>query len=231
MGARADKKARLAAAGSAAAGEPDESAVRWLISYADFMMQLVCLFILLYSVSSLDESKMASAASAHRKHLGLEEPKAKRDTAAAPHVAVRRPEPEIFTRGQEGLGDVPRHSPFRVKQTKDGIRIEFASTAFATGSSELGPETRKALDDIGEFLCRYVGTVIVTGGAGPEEEDSVAGDFRKLAADRGERAAAYLTREGTPHALDPRWVVPRGKVLESADPDGMGRLTIVLRAK
>ena len=28
--------------------EKDDSEVRWLMSYSDFMMQLVCLFILLY---------------------------------------------------------------------------------------------------------------------------------------------------------------------------------------
>ena len=36
--------------GAPRTGDKDESEVRWLISYSDFMMQLVCLFILLYSV-------------------------------------------------------------------------------------------------------------------------------------------------------------------------------------
>ena len=40
----------------------DESEVRWLISYSDFMMQLVCLFILLYSVSTMDPAKASAVA-------------------------------------------------------------------------------------------------------------------------------------------------------------------------
>jgi flagellar motor protein MotB len=55
------------------APEKDESEVRWLMSYSDFMMQLVCLFILLYSVSSVDTSKAVSLAQAWRDETGLGE--------------------------------------------------------------------------------------------------------------------------------------------------------------
>jgi len=41
-------KPRKIVIGAPRSGEKDESEVRWLISYSDFMMQLVCLFILLY---------------------------------------------------------------------------------------------------------------------------------------------------------------------------------------
>src|SRR5260221_555528 len=51
--------------------EKDESEVRWLMSYSDFMMQLVCLFILLYSVSSVDTSKAVPLAQAWRDEAGL----------------------------------------------------------------------------------------------------------------------------------------------------------------
>jgi flagellar motor protein MotB len=58
------KRGRRILGGGRAVGK-DESQVRWLISYSDFMMQLVCLFVLLYSVSSLDKGKTASELS-HR---------------------------------------------------------------------------------------------------------------------------------------------------------------------
>src|SRR5579864_6415662 len=59
--------------GPASGREKDESEVRWLISYSDFMMQLVCLFILLYSVSSVDTSKAVPLAQAWRDEAGLGE--------------------------------------------------------------------------------------------------------------------------------------------------------------
>ena len=53
--------------------EKDETEVRWLMSYSDFMMQLVCLFILLYSVSSIDTSKAVPLAQAWRDEAGVSE--------------------------------------------------------------------------------------------------------------------------------------------------------------
>src|SRR6185369_14573623 len=53
--------------------EKDETEVRWLMSYSDFMMQLVCLFILLYSVSSVDTSKAVPIAQAWRDETGIGE--------------------------------------------------------------------------------------------------------------------------------------------------------------
>src|SRR3982750_2594189 len=53
--------------------EKDETEVRWLMSYSDFMMQLVCLFILLYSVSSIDTSKAVPLAQAWRDEAGVGE--------------------------------------------------------------------------------------------------------------------------------------------------------------
>src|SRR6059036_412378 len=57
------------------APEKDETEIRWLMSYSDFMMQLVCLFILLYSVSSIDTSKAVPLAQAWRDEVGIGEVK------------------------------------------------------------------------------------------------------------------------------------------------------------
>ena len=48
MPGRSTAKPRKIVIGLPRAAEKDESEVRWLISYSDFMMQLVCLFILLF---------------------------------------------------------------------------------------------------------------------------------------------------------------------------------------
>ena len=64
-------KLRKLVIGAPRLGDKDESEVRWLISYSDFMMQLVCLFILLYSVSFFDKGRMARIAAAYRASVGL----------------------------------------------------------------------------------------------------------------------------------------------------------------
>ena len=64
-------KPRKIVLGAPRPSEKDESEVRWLISYSDFMMQLVCLFILLSSVSSDDSSKAVPIAQAWREEMGV----------------------------------------------------------------------------------------------------------------------------------------------------------------
>src|SRR6516165_782265 len=54
------------------APEKDESEIRWLISYSDFMMQLLCLFILLYSVCATDAGKASDIAQSWRDEMGIE---------------------------------------------------------------------------------------------------------------------------------------------------------------
>src|SRR4051794_11294248 len=73
LAGRKKRRPHLFLGGSAS--EKDESEVRWLMSYSDFMMQLVCLFILLYSVSSVDTSKAVPLAQAWRDQVGLGEVK------------------------------------------------------------------------------------------------------------------------------------------------------------
>jgi hypothetical protein len=65
-------KPRKIVLGPPATREKDDSEVRWLMSYSDFMMQLVCLFILLYS-SSLDKGRMSRVAAGYRASLGMGE--------------------------------------------------------------------------------------------------------------------------------------------------------------
>lgn len=52
--------------------EPDKSEVQWLISYSDFMMQLVILFVLLFAVSQVDTEKLKQISEAYREYKGLE---------------------------------------------------------------------------------------------------------------------------------------------------------------
>ena len=60
--------------------EKDDSEVRWLMSYSDFMMQLVCLFILLYSVCATDAGKASQIAQSWRDEMGIDPIRATSDS-------------------------------------------------------------------------------------------------------------------------------------------------------
>src|SRR6185503_4788106 len=105
-------KPRKLVIGAPRSGEKDESEVRWLISYSDFMMQLVCLFILLYSVSFFDKGRMARIAAAYRASVGLGDLAALETKSLGDRLAVGdRP----LLGGDLGGGDVPKGVLFRVE--------------------------------------------------------------------------------------------------------------------
>src|SRR5437762_8562268 len=99
------------------APEKDETEIRWLMSYSDFMMQLVCLFILLYSVSSIDTSKAVPIAQAWREEVGVGEV---RVTTAAPTMnspLTFSELPAVFHELQVAAGRHPGGGALRAQRT------------------------------------------------------------------------------------------------------------------
>src|SRR5678810_750824 len=103
--------------------EKDETEVRWLMSYSDFMMQLVCLFILLYSVSSIDTSKAVPLAQAWRDEVGVSEVR----VPSAPkgsHLPLTSADlPPVLREIQILAGRHPGGSALRVSRTARGFRL------------------------------------------------------------------------------------------------------------
>jgi flagellar motor protein MotB len=159
----------------------DEAQVRWLISYSDFMMQLVCLFILMYSVTVL-----------------------RRPAAAAD--AGRTPPPELspLLRDVEAkLRRFPEGGRIRLVPASDGFRLQILYEMFAEGSDALTAEGR-ALVDFAAFLLAPVQSrgcaVSGVGHAAPGE----AGDGALgLSLARARSAWEWATRPAAPDRLDP----------------------------
>jgi len=185
-------------------GEPrprdkDESEVRWLISYSDFMMQLVCLFILLYSVSSLDKGRMARVAAAYRASVGIGEAVAYETRTAGDKLAVGD---RSLIGGDLGGGDVPPGLRYEVGRVPGGIRVVFEGPLFAPGSSELDARAGAAVDGAARVLRSYAGAVRVVASG---DEGAGAGGL-PLALARARAVVARLERAG----LDPRFLEAAG---------------------
>jgi len=211
--------------GGGHAVEKDESEVRWLISYSDFMMQLVCLFILLYSVSALDKGKMAIAAAYYRASVGLGEPPVQEPASKGKTLAVGdRP----IVGGGEGRVDIPPGVQYKVDQVPGGFLVSFTNAIFEPGGSSLLPGAAKDLDDIANRFRAYAGSVFVTSTAAPAPADAPDADPMKLAQMRAEAVASRLTREGFAGAFDARFLQATGKV---SAPDQARRADIYVRVK
>ena len=214
------KKARF---GGGLAPEKDQSEVRWLISYSDFMMQLVCLFILLYSVYALDKGKMALAAASYRASMGLGEPPVHEAAGRGKFLAVGdRP----LVGGRTGRADLPPGIPVRVDPVPGGWRVHGGSSLFAPGSAAFLPGVDRRIDSIAERFRAYAGSAFVTATAASGPVDATDGEPMKLAQARAEALAVRLS--SVAGAFDPRFVQASGRVVPAAE---AGRAEIYVRVK
>ncbi len=208
--------------GGGRAVDKDESEVRWLISYSDFMMQLVCLFILLYSVSSFDKDKMALVVAYYRASVGLGEPPVHEPPSKGKNLAVGdRP----LVGGRTGRADLPPGMQYKVDPVPGGWMVRFDKPVFAPGSAVLAPGFAVQFDSIAERFRAYAGTAFVTAMAAPGPVDATDDDPMKLALERAETVAARLTRE---EVFDPRFLQAAGKATSAAE---AGRVEIFVQVK
>jgi chemotaxis protein MotB len=149
----------------------DHTQDRWLVSYADFMTLLFAFFVVMYAISSVNESKYRAISDSLVNAFGRspaapvmsgEEP-----ISAPPPLkpnplqrrnndALRR-EKEYMTRIARDLLDVMsplvREGKVRVTQTSRGVNVEInASVLFAPGDARLTTESSEALKAVGEIL-------------------------------------------------------------------------------
>lgn len=193
--------------------EKDDSEVRWLMSYSDFMMQLVCLFILLYSVSSLDRGRMSRVASGYRASLGMGELAAQESPSSGDKLAVGD---RSLLGGDWGGGDLPKGLRYRLDPTTGGFRAAFDAAVFEPATATLTAAGGDALEAAARVLRAYAGRIVVTASG----EDAPDGDPIRLALARARTAVDRLSRAG----LDVRFLTTAGR-----PGPGASRLTIDLR--
>ncbi len=154
------------------AEEPDNHD-RWMVSYADFLTLLFAFFVVMYSVSSVNEGKYRvvsqALTGAFNQMLPVQEQPYLPDPKAVQFKVISRPKvPEkTETLVQErvkmtglahGILDVLapliREGKVRVTQTNRGVAIEInASVLFAPGGANLSAESSQALSAVASVLA------------------------------------------------------------------------------
>jgi chemotaxis protein MotB len=223
--------------GQAPIRDKDESEVRWLISYSDFMMQLVCLFILLYSVSSVDTSKAVPLAQAWRDEAGLGD-------VRLPSFGTKRNVPltsvdlnSVIHELQIMAGRRPSGGSLRLVRTVDGFTLRLAYPMFDRGSDHLNPQGIQAADLVAELLVplrERLSSVDVVGHASADEPGAMDRSLGRAAA-----VLERMTRADAPRRLDGIALVAVGRgarepVADNAEETGRSlnrRAEFVVRLK
>lgn len=180
--------------------EKDESEVRWLMSYSDFMMQLVCLFILLYSVSSVDTSKAVPLAQAWRDEAGLGEVRLP-SMGRTPNVPLTSVDlNQAIHELQIMAGRHPGGGSLRLVRSADGFTLQLAYGMFERGSDRLEEAGIQAADLIADILNPLrdrIGSVEIVGHASADEGKAV-----ELSLNRASSMLKRLTRPDAPKRLE-----------------------------
>lgn len=176
--------------------EEPENHERWLVSYADFITLLFAFFVVMYSISSVNDGKYRvlsdSLVSAFRKveSTPLSNPLGptmmvggrvmQGQLGIKPSVPIKNIKEEEKKRQLrekmrtvakdllEALGPLIQEGKVRVTEGIKGVAIEInASLLFAVGDAKLEPQAVKALHAVAEVLARTESPIIVEGHTDP----------------------------------------------------------------
>jgi chemotaxis protein MotB len=213
--------------GGHAAPEKDESEVRWLISYSDFMMQLVCLFILLYSVSATDAGKTTAIAQSWREEQGLQPIAVPSDPARGDSIPLTVSMlPSTLKEIQTIVSRYPEGGQIRITPAADGFRLQIVHELFEEGSSALTKSGERYLDLAAQVLHPYqygVRSMEIVGHTATGDSEREDGSALRLALARSRAAVRWVTRTGLPSRLDALRLGAAGRgphepAVDNADP-------------
>jgi chemotaxis protein MotB len=151
--------------------EQDAAQDRWLVSYADFITLLFAFFVVMYAISSVNESKYRAISDSLINAFGRapaapvmngEEPISAPPSLKPISVPKRnndalRREKEYMTHIARDILDVMsplvREGKVRVTQTSQGVQLEInASVLFAPGEARLNGQSSDALKAVAAIL-------------------------------------------------------------------------------
>ncbi len=165
--------------------EEHENLERWLVSYADFITLMFAFFVVMYSLSSLNEGKYRILSESLI--VAFQNPSAlikqKPEVAAGQKVImqpqtaiIRKPMADSRTRQQEQkmkslakdvmkvLDPLVKEGQVKITQSERGVAIEInASVLFSSGDAKLTSESIKVLTAVGQVLTQVDNPIQIEG--------------------------------------------------------------------
>jgi chemotaxis protein MotB len=164
--------------------DEEESPERWLVSYADFITLLFAFFVVMYAISTVNQSKYQNLSSSIGMALSgaqVQENTNKVKAAKQPQTSVLKPLPlsyiiqknrrkELESMAQMSadlsytLSSLISEKKVSITQDERGVRIDINdSLLFAAGSAELRQEAQTIIEAIGEKLQDHTRLIQVEG--------------------------------------------------------------------
>ncbi len=183
--------------------------MRWLLTYADMLTLLFALFVILYSMSVVDETKVRALAMALGQAFGLSgQVSVLGSGATTDTIPVTMPDSQVQLtntkqRVQKWILQKKLERDVKVRFNERGLIISLMTDKilFNSGSSVLLPQTKEVLTDIAELLKANTNPIIVEGHTDDTPITKTAikakySDNWDLSAARAVSVLKYLVRKG-----------------------------------
>jgi chemotaxis protein MotB len=153
--------------------EEHENHERWLVSYADFITLLFAFFVVMYSVSQLNEGKYRVLSDSllqafkpsppPKPSIAPDDPRSMLPISPITRLALKRDEAQRRARAErmraiaqqvmQALAPLVQSGQVRVTQSQRGVAVEInASLLFKSAQAALEPESQKALTAVAQVL-------------------------------------------------------------------------------
>lgn len=190
------------------AQDPGPDPQAWVLSYADLLSQLICFFVLLFSMSSVNNEEWEGMVRSLSQRLSLE-----KDVDSAPPAGELSIEKEVVPMAMElpylhGILAQKFQDPelaklAEVRLLDDRLVISFAGQeAFKKGSTEMQDGMKQGLALVAQFTHTLGNQIEVNGNADstPVQGKTYPSNW-ELSLDRARVVADYLKEQGYPHAI------------------------------
>lgn len=144
-----------------------DTSERWLLTYADLMNLLVIFFIILYSMSQVDQAKFTQLAESLRMSLGISSGESMLQGGTSPSIInlettapasflaeVEKRQMEEFKEQVENMvKDSNLNGKITVSLEERGVKISINSKfLFPSGSAQIVPDSKPTVEEIGNML-------------------------------------------------------------------------------
>jgi len=185
----------------------------WLATYGDMMTLVLCFFVLLYSMSTIDAKRFEEMAESMQKAFNIQPggPSSVNRPAVFEGGALDNPgdtsretdSDQVYTSAQvlalvqSALQDDEDRNQVTVTVTDRGVVVSLSEQMlFDEGSARLRPEAMRIIFKIGTVLSRLPNQISVEGHTDPAiPERSIYIDNWGLSAARASRVTAYLNEQ------------------------------------
>ncbi len=181
----------------------DGGAPEWMVTYGDMMSLLLCFFVMLVAMSTINQEQFVEAVKSIQEALGFDNSLGQIPTLdPMQNSMIRRLESIVVPKRIKNIGDTEDEgfegTEYRVEQIREGLRITGGILEFDRGEARPRERTRKVLAQLSKDIRGHTTKIEVRGHTSlePLPQGSPFGDHMDLSYARAKAIADLLVQNG-----------------------------------